>query len=151
MKPEEFEKRVNEATSEESAESLEALIATIREDLGHSDTTFLRLSYLLGVSILAYHLIAFGYVQGVSFGGGTLSNVDVFEKAFLVFPSGVYLVLMATGYTRVYQKRMLELLMKTRHPGFYRTDLDCLLQKPNFILSLDYLRREPGFGKNRRK
>ena len=148
MKPEEFEKRVSDAISNETdKDSLDKLIQITREDIGDSDNKFTRYGYLLGLSILTYQLFAFGYIETISFVGGNLSDVDLFVKTFLIFPAGVYLILMATGYTRIYQKRLFEKLMEKRYPGFYANNLDMLLQKPNFMLSMDFLRREPGYGR----
>jgi len=147
MKPEDFNERVQKAISEENSDSLGKLIEMIREDISESDRKFLRLSSLLGLTILVYHLYAFGYLESLSMFGGELSKKDLFVKCFLVFPSGVYLFLTAVGYTRIYQKRLFELLIEKQYQGFYQTDLELLLQKPNFMLSMDYLRREPGFGK----
>jgi len=117
-------------------------IKSIRDSLKSTNSKFFALELLLILSIISYHLYIAGQASEVSAFGFRIRDVGLIKKWFLTMPSLVFLISTAFGYLRVYQQESIEWLLAKYRPREFRSGIYRLTFPSNYILGLDFLRRQ---------
>lgn len=124
---------------------LDQYIADIRESLTSTNKQFFAYQFSLFFTLILYHLIIHEGWKGISIGSVQISGNSLFDKAFLIFPAGILIVISSLGYLRRLQREVYDYLTISRLQILGQTGVHELRLPSNYILGLDILRREGGF------
>lgn len=123
---------------------LDKYLSDVKESLSSSNKQFISFQLLFLFMLVIYYLVIHAGWQNISVGNIQVSDNTLFDKTFLVVPSGLLLMLAAIGYLRKLQREVYDYLCISRLRILGETGMHELRLPSNFILGLDLLRHHGG-------
>lgn len=129
------------AFSSTETDRAEKNIDQIKASLIATNKLFARYSFFILLSLFSYHLILMGNLVDITLFGIKIGNRMFILKWLLVVPSYFLFLNSTIGYLRVYQSESIEYLLAIHYEEEYKSDIFRISYPPNYILSLDLMRR----------
>jgi hypothetical protein len=130
---------------EKKDEQLDKFLSDVRDSLETTSGHFLRYTTLIVTSIVTYHLVVYGGVKVVAFGGVQLTDTSLFRRIFLIVPSALLAAMAGVGYLRRFQREVYDYLSVSRYRILGETGLHELRIPGDYTLGLFVLSIEGGW------